>query len=148
MAIIIPLDGEFKLNIKLRRTVDAGEAIAGVSFSNGVWHDTLWIRLTNPRVGITYSMTCTGLNLYDVKDINPTITSSGTYDGLGAAWNDYSGSPSVWASGQFGDGTDYCIYRAGTGILEDRQNEISKAGELRVTSVGGGSELVDWSLSV
>lgn len=148
MAITIPLTGEFNLTYKLRRVGTAGEAIAGVSFTNDTWHDLIWLRLINPVVGTTYTLNLIGLTLDDIKDVNPTITTAGAYDGRGSAWNSYSGSPTIWTSGTFGDGTQYVVYRAKTGLLENRQNIIDKAKELIVISVAGGSELVDWYLTV
>jgi hypothetical protein len=146
MSISIPLTGTFGLTIKLRRVGTAGEAIAGVSFYDDVWHDCLWIRLMNPIVGTTYQLNMTGLQLNDISDVNPNINFAGVYGGLGAAWGSFSGSPVIWNSGVFGDGTGYVIYLAGTGVLETRGNEIDKPGELNVTS-GIGSEIVDWYLS-
>jgi len=149
MAITIPLSGTFGLTIKLRRVGSAGEAIAGVSFYNDEWYDCLWVRLINPVVGTTYTLNLGGLQLNDVHDVNPNITSAGVYGGLGTAWGGYSGSPVVWNSGTFTDGTQFYVYRAGTGILETRGNEIDKGSELNVTGGAAvGSEIVDWSLFV
>lgn len=148
MAVTIPLGGSFNLTVKLKRVGAAGDAIAGISFSKDgyTWHNAVWFRIVNADVGVTYSVTALNITLNDIKDINPIITTIGTYNGLGVGWNGYSGSPVEWGRGTIG-GKTVIIYRAGTGSLVERQNEIPKSAELIVISAAAGSEIVDWYLS-
>jgi len=148
MAITIPLTGTFGLTIKLKRTGSAGEAIAGVSFYNDEIYDCLWVRLINPVVGTTYQLNLGGLQLNDIHDVNPNITIAGVYGGLGAAWGGYTQLGDEWNSGTFGDGTQYVIYRAATGVLANRGDELEKQNELTVTGAGVSTEVVDWYLFI
>ncbi len=115
-----------------------GDAIAGVSLikrGDNVWHDAPWVRLINPVVGKLYTLNVTGLRLDSYLNIKPIITEVGTYDGLCAAWNGFNGTPTaLWIlkSGKLSDGTQYYVYKPGMATLVDRQNEISKDGELVV----------------
>jgi len=150
MAIQIPVGGSFKL-VMSTKTNEDGPIIAGVSFgmSGSYLNDCLWVVIgdgnTNPVPGKTYKLTLSGLETTDDHDVNPTINTAGSYDGICRTREDFDPG-TIWSDGVFGDGTPYVIYKAHTGELTGNiYDELVKYDELILTGAIG-PEVVDWWL--